>query len=190
MPVPCARCSMPLPKWELSNGGIATCTSCSSRNTARVYPAAFAQDQAPRGDVALEGEAACFDHPGNRAVASCKQCGRFVCQLCAVDSPEGVLCPSCLAGGVQKATPAAADGRPLYDTWALVIPFALLIVWPLTILSAPAVIALAIMKWKAPISLVRRNRWRFVVGLTVGTLQGVMWVWLIVYLVAKVRSGG
>jgi len=181
---------MPLPKWELSSGGVATCTSCSSRNTPRVYPAAFAPAQPALGETAVEGEAACFDHPGNRAVASCLHCGRFVCQLCAVESPAGVLCPSCLAAGVQKPSPVSADGRSLYDTWALCIPFLLLLIWPLTILSAPAVIALAIMKWKAPLSLVRRNRWRFALGLTVGTLQGIAWVWLIVYLVAKARSSG
>jgi hypothetical protein len=180
---------MPLPKWELSSGGVATCPSCASRNMPHVYPAAFAQVQPSRGETALDGEAACFDHPGNRAVASCQQCGRFVCQLCAVQLATGVVCPSCLAAGLRKSSPVSADARSLYDTWALSIPILLIIIWPLTILSAPAVVALAIMKWKAPISLVRRNRWRFVVGLAVGILQGIGWAWLIVYLVAKIRSG-
>jgi hypothetical protein len=77
----------------------------------------------------------------------------------------------------------------LYDTWALFIPFALLVIWPLTILSAPAVVALAIMKWKQPISLVRRNRWRFGVGLAVALVEGGLWILGIWYLVAQARRG-
>jgi len=188
MPVPCARCSMPLPKWGLASEGAAVCTSCGSRNTPHIYPAAFTQVQPARGETALDGEAACFDHPANRAVASCLQCGRFVCRLCAVESAAGVLCPSCVAAGSAKPT-VAADSRTLYDTWALTIPLATPLMWPLTILSAPAVVALAIMRWKAPISLVRPNRWRFALGLTLGILEGVAWVWFIVYVIAKIRAG-
>ena len=190
MPVPCARCSMPLPKWELATGDAANCPSCGSRNTVRLFPAALAQANASRAETALEGEAACFDHPGKRAVAACQQCGRFVCQLCAVQFGSGVWCPSCVAASSGKARQANSEtSRMLYDTWALLIPFALLLVWPLTLLSGPAVAALAIMKWRQPISLVRRNRWRFGVGLAVALVQGGLWVLLIWYLVAKIRSG-
>ena len=190
MPVPCARCSMPLPKWELMNGGAATCTSCNSRNTVRVYPAALAQSAATHAESALEGEAACFDHPGKRAISACQKCGRFVCQLCAVEFGSAIWCPSCIAGSAGQERSANPDtSRMLYDTWALAIPFGLLIIWPLTLLSAPAVVALAIMKWKSPRSLVRRNRWRFAVGLVAGVLQGMAWLWGVVYFIAKVRSG-
>jgi hypothetical protein len=181
---------MPLPKWELLNGDTATCTSCSSRNTVRLFPAALALGATARAETALVGEAACFDHPGKRAVSACQQCGRFVCQLCAVEFGAGVWCPSCVANSSGKARQANADtARMLYDTWALFIPFGLLVIWPLTILSAPAVGALAIMKWKQPISLVRRNRWRFGVGLAAAVVQGGLWLWLVWYLVAQARMG-
>ena len=190
MPVPCARCDMPLPKWELLHPDTAHCPSCGSRNTVRLFPAALAQGATAHAEAALDGEAACFDHPGKRAVSACQQCGRFVCQLCAVDWGAGVWCPSCLASRGGKARRPDFDAsRMLYDTWALLIPFALLVIWPLTIFSAPAVAALAIMKWKQPISLVRRNRWRFGVGLAVALVQGGLWLWLLLYLVARVRPG-
>lgn len=190
MPVPCARCSMPLPKWELRNGEDAHCTSCGSRNVVRLFPAALARADAAHGAAALAGEAACFDHPGKRAVAACQQCGRFVCQLCAVQFGAGVWCPSCVAAGTGNARSVNSDtGRMLYDTWALAIPFALLALWPLSIFSAPAVLALAIMKWRQPISLVRRNRWRFGAGLAIALAQGGLWCWLIWYLVAKASKG-
>ncbi len=78
---------MPLPKWELAVGDVAVCTSCGSENRVRVFPAILAPPPAPaRAEVALDGEAACYDHPSKRAVAVCHQCGRFVCQLCSVES--------------------------------------------------------------------------------------------------------
>ena len=190
MPVPCARCSMPLPKWELLKADTASCPSCGSSNTVHLFPAALADAAAVRSEAALEGEANCFDHPGKRAVAACQQCGRFVCGLCEVEFGSGVWCPSCVAstGGRTKHVNSASS-RMLYDTWALFIPLALMVIWPLTILSAPAVIALAFMKWNQPISLVRHNRWRFVVGLVLAVAQGVAWIWFIWYLVVKVRAG-
>jgi hypothetical protein len=190
MPVPCARCSMPLPKWELLHSDTSDCPSCGSRNAVRLFPAALAEAPDTRAEAALEGDAACFDHPGKKAVSACQQCGRFVCQLCAVEFGSEVWCPSCVSnssGGAKKAN--SETSRMLYDTWALAIPFGLLVIWPFTLLSAPAVIALALMKWRQPLSLVRRNRWRFAVGLAAALIEGGLWIWLIVYLVAKARSG-
>jgi hypothetical protein len=181
---------MPLPKWELLNGNTAMCLSCNSRNTVYLYPAALAPSAAAHAEIAIAGEAACFDHPSNRAVAACVHCGRFVCRLCAVDFGAGVWCPSCLANSSAASTNIeSGKARVLYDTWALVLPFGLLILWPLTILSAPAVIALTITKWKQPLSLVRRSRWRFVVGLAAALVQGGLWLWLIIYLMAKAGTG-
>jgi len=181
---------MPLPRWELASGPDATCTACGSLNAVRLFPAALERAAAIHAETAVEGEAACFDHPAKRAVAACQQCGRFVCQLCAVEFGSGTRCPSCLAASGGQATPAlSTTKRTLYDTWALLIPLCLLVIWPFTILSAPAVVALAIMKWKQPISLVRRNRWRFALGLGLALVQGGLWVWLILYLVALSRTG-
>jgi hypothetical protein len=182
---------MPLPKWELLNGDTAACPSCGRTNTVRLFPAALAAGAAAaNAETALDGEGACFDHPAKRAVAACQQCGRFVCQLCAVEFAGAVWCPSCVAASSGKARRANSDtSRTLWDTCALATPFALLIIWPLTILSAPAVVALAIMKWKQPISLVRRSRWRFAAGLAVALVQGGLWALLIWYMVAKSRRG-
>src|SRR5215469_16669861 len=116
MPIPCARCSTPLPNWELATGDRAVCTNCLAPNTVRVFPALFARGSAAMADPALEGDAACFDHPGKKAVASCQQCGRFVCQLCSVDFNGVVRCPSCMAGGpVTKAADPNVTSRTLFD---------------------------------------------------------------------------
>jgi hypothetical protein len=188
MPVPCARCDMPLPRWA---GDIGGCPACGSQQTIRLFPAALVQGTAPQTETAQQGEAACFDHPSKRAVSSCQRCGRFVCRLCAIEFRGRLLCPSCFAAPAGREEAVSPDSwRTMYDTVALTIPFALLVIWPLTILSAPSVIALAIMKWRQPISPVRRNRWRFVAGLAVALAEGGLWVWFIIYWMARARARG
>src|SRR5579864_98440 len=137
MPVPCARCSMPLPKWELATGQDAICTQCGSPNTVWVFPATFTRQNAPTlPEGAAEGEAACFDHPNKKAVAACQQCGRFVCQLCAVQFGAETWCPSCVAAGAGQAKVARAEtSRTLYDSIAFTLPLASILLWPLTIVA-------------------------------------------------------
>lgn len=189
MPVPCARCSMPLPEWELAAQQAAVCTSCGAANEARVFPAVFAQRAVVQPQTALEGEAACFDHPDKRAVAACQQCGRFVCALCEVEFGGAVWCPSCVAaraGAAADATPE--NSRTLFDSVALITPLITLILWPLTLLAGPAAVALSIAKWRAPLSLVRHSRWRFVAAILIGLVETGGWIWGILYLLLRAKA--
>ena len=180
---------MPLPKEGPATGDAAVCTRCGAANRVRLFPAAFARPAGARPEAAAEGEAACFDHPGKRAVAACQQCGRFVCQLCAVGFGE-TWCPSCVAAGSGRARAASpATSLTLFDSIVLTIPFAALVFWPLTALTAPCTITLAAMTWKKPLSPVRRWRWRFLAGIGVSLLQLGLWVWAIGYLVARIATG-
>jgi hypothetical protein len=184
MPLACARCQRPLPVWEFSSAPAAACTWCGARNRVAVFPALFREAAgATRPEAALDGEAACFDHPGKRASAACQQCGRYVCPLCAVELAGQVWCPSCVAAGSGQARAAHPDSsRILYDSIALALPLVTLIVfWPITILTAPAALVFAIVKWKQPLSLVRRSRWRFVVGILLSLLITAGWLVLALY---------
>jgi hypothetical protein len=190
MPVPCARCDSPLPLWELASADASVCTHCGSRNTVRVFPALFASPGAPVAESALEGEAACFDHPSKRAVAACQQCGRFVCQLCSVEFGGQVWCPSCVAAGKGQSKVVHLDpARTLYDSIALAVPLASLIFWPLTILTGPGTLVFSAMTWNRPLSLVRRRRWRFLVASLIGLAETAGWIWLIVYWWEQFRMG-
>lgn len=181
---------MPLPKWELATSDRAVCTLCGSQNTVRVFPATFTREVGPAlPQGAAEGEACCFDHPAKKAVAACQQCGRFVCQLCAVQFGAETWCPSCVSAGAGQAKAARTEtSRTLYDSIAFTLPLASLILWPLTIIAGPASLAISVLKWRQPLSLVRRSRWRFVVGSAVGLLETAGWVWGLLYLAA--RGGG
>jgi hypothetical protein len=181
---------MPLPEWELGKSEVAVCTSCNAVNQARVFPAALATAQAARTESALEGEATCFDHPGKRAIAACQQCGRYVCQLCAIDFGQGIWCPSCVAAGAGAARSAKLDtSRTLYDSISFITPLISLVAWPITIFTGPATVAVAIFKWKEPLSLVRRSRWRFLAGILLGLAETAGWIWGILYLIAKAHPG-
>jgi hypothetical protein len=78
----------------------------------------------------------------------------------------------------------------LYDSIALTVPLASLIVWPVTLITAPGTVVFAAMRWKRPLSLVRKSRWRFVVASIIGAAMTVGWVWLIVYWWERLLSGG
>jgi hypothetical protein len=183
MPIPCARCEMPLSKWEYGADGKANCSLCGSGNTVRAFPAVLATAAAALPETALAGEASCFDHPNKRAVAGCSECGRYLCALCAVDFGPEIWCPSCVSKRAGRAHAANLEtSRMLYDSMALTLPLASLILYPLTVLAAPASLVIALAKWKHPLSLVRRNRWRMVAALVISVTETVLWTWLVVYL--------
>jgi len=188
MPVPCARCNAPLPEWDLAIQPVTLCGSCSAHNEAYVFPAAFRAPAAAHPEMPFEGEAACFDHPGKRATASCRQCGRFVCQLCAVEFSGETWCPSCVAAGAGAAKAASLDAsRTLFDSIALTVPLLSLIIWPATIVAGPGAVVLSILKWRSPPSVVRRSRWRFVAAILIGLAETGGWIWGILYLALRAR---
>jgi hypothetical protein len=189
MPVPCARCDSPLPKWELATGDTAVCTECGTRNMVSVFPAAFGSAAPAAPDPALEGEAACFDHPAKRAVAACSQCGRFVCKLCAVEFGGETWCPSCVALGAGKAQAARpVTSRTLYDSIALAVPAAAIIFYPFMIVAAPASLVLTALRWKRPLSLVRRWRWRFLLAIVLSVAEVALWVAIVWVMLATIRK--
>lgn len=190
MPVPCTRCDMPLPKWELATHEVVMCPACGAASMVRVFPAALASDGGPvRTEAAGEGEATCYDHPAKRAVGACSQCGRFVCQLCSVAVKGETWCPSCVASGARKTKiPDLDASRTLYDSMALMLAtLPVPLFWFLTPLTAPAAVFLALRYWKRPLGLMRRTRWRFVLAMAIGAIEIGCWIWGTVYLIMRLR---
>jgi hypothetical protein len=176
-----------LPKWELAAQQGATCPECGARSVVRVFPALFYGASGPvETEAAAEGEATCFDHPGKRAVAACSHCGRFVCLLCAVDFKDAVWCPACFMAGEYKAQKVEIENsRTLYDSTALTVALAPLVVWPFTAISAPIALFIALRYWKRPLSLVRRWRWRTALAAAIALGEIGCWIWGIAYLALK-----
>jgi len=182
---------MPLASWRYGFSE-SSCSLCGSANTVLVFPAILGGPGAPgRAAAALDGEAACYDHPNKRAETACGQCGRYLCRLCAVEFGTEIWCPSCVAARAGPARAANLEtSRTLYDSIALTAPLASLLLWPLTAVAAPAALALAIAKWNRPLSLLRRTHWRFVAAIAISLVEIGLWIWAVAYLVARLRSGG
>jgi hypothetical protein len=176
---------MPLPRVDAGSQAEISCTMCGASNHAVVFPAALVADIPARSEIALEGEAACFDHPMKRAVATCRHCGRFVCQLCAVQFGDETWCPSCVAAGAGKPAVLRDRARTLYDSIAFLAPTVSLLLWPFTMVAAPVSLVLSILKWNQPLSLVRRSRWRFVAAVAVSLVEIGGWCWLLIFLVTR-----
>ena len=177
MSVPCNRCGRSLPKWELVRPDQAQCPDCGALSIVRVFPALFYAKIGPAtAEAAAQGEATCFDHPAKRAVGACGHCGRFVCQLCAVDVQDGVRCPSCCAAGDFRTEAAEFENsRTLYDSIALTTALAPLLLWPITAFTAPIALFVAIRYWKRPLSLVRRWRWRSALAILIALGEIAAW---------------
>jgi hypothetical protein len=83
--------------------------------------------------------------------------------------------------------------RTLYDSIALglaVYPMVFPLGWYFLFLTAPMTFYVALRHWKAPLGLVRRSRWRFILAMILAGLQIVGWIALVYYLVVSIRSDG
>jgi hypothetical protein len=184
--VPCNSCGMPLPEWDLAAGEASTCPDCGTRHQVKIFPAALRVASSTNPESAAEGDAACFDHPASRAVASCAQCGRFVCQLCAVELMGSHYCPSCMATGLSKvAGHDVRSSRVAYDSIALTVALAPLLFFPITLLTGPVAIFLSLRYWKQPLALMHANRWRFLAAILIGLIEVGGLGWLILYAVLR-----
>jgi hypothetical protein len=80
--------------------------------------------------------------------------------------------------------------RVLYDNIALsvtLLPLTCIGIY-FTFITAPLAVALSIWFWNRPTSLFRRNKWRFVLAITLGLLESLGVVWVIYMLVHTLRS--
>lgn len=175
----CPKCRLALDPASLGGGGEVACAACRSGLTVRLFPA-FTNPPATvstaSGDLAVEGEAACFFHPEKRAAIMCDRCGRFLCALCDVPFGGKHLCPLCLDASklpelitrrvVWGQVAAALGWMPLLLA-PVCFPF-----WFMIFATGPAAIVLAIWKWNAPGSLVfGRRRGLAIAGIVGGLLQ-------------------
>jgi hypothetical protein len=185
--VACSKCGRPLDPHYLNLDHAIGCAGCGSEIRARVFPALFNRPAAAMAErITQDAEASCFYHAENLAVASCDSCGRFVCGICAVDISGQNVCPSCIESGLRTSRLIGFEShRTMYDTVALLLAtLPALLVWP-TILTAPAAIYVAVRYWRAPSSVVRRSKIRFIVAIVIALLEIVFWAFIAILLLAR-----
>jgi len=183
----CPRCNAALPEAFYSASEFQRCPACDSLILAEVFPAFFQPPAQGRAGESLlvEGESSCFYHPAKRAEGVCESCGRFLCALCDVDLNGQHLCPGCLESGKRKGRLKQLETRRLlYDSMALTLALVPMLIFYITVLTAPATIYVVIRYWKAPTSVVGRGKWRMVVAFLIALAQIAGWI-VAIYFIQK-----
>jgi len=190
--VACLGCGRDLPV-DFENGAdYLACPSCLERVRVFAFPALRKTSPVSAALPAVEtGEASCFYHPHKRAIVVCDHCGRFICGLCDVEIGESHRCPACLETGKRKRQLAEVENRRvLFDCLALTVAIVPILIWPLTLLTAPASLFIVVRYWRQPLSILPRSRVRFVIAFIIGLAQVCGWVALFYFIIAKARKAG
>jgi hypothetical protein len=153
------------------------CGHCGRLNWVYVFPALWAGGAAGSAGerIVLDDESACFYHPEKRAAMVCEGCGRFLCALCDVAFKGKHLCTSCIERGTARGEDAFQSEYVRYDKLTLVLAVVPLLLFYLTIFTAPIALYLRIRHRNSPLSAVPVNRWRFHVAGVLSLLQIVGW---------------
>ncbi len=169
----CTKCGTALLPSTLNAAGLSACPTCGSLIRAEVFPALFKKISAAAAeDILADGQAGCFFHPQKKAVVPCESCGRFLCSLCDVEFGGKHVCPSCLEAGKSKRKIRNLETeRVLYDSIALSIAILPMLMFFITIVTAPVCIYYSLRHWKSPMSILPRTKVRFVFAVLISVLQ-------------------
>lgn len=191
LPVQCPKCSAWLLEGIFNQPRLTPCPACGVPLQVEIFPALFRKIAPGQSgeNVIVEGESGCFYHPQKKAVLPCDGCGRFLCALCDCQLNGQHFCPACLETGKTRGRIKSLDNqRTLYDSIALSLAVYPLLIFYLTVITAPMALFVAIRYWKSPPSLVHRGKIRFVVAVILALLQIAGWGILIVTLATRHRS--
>ncbi len=175
----CVKCDTPYDLSRYSEDRVISCPNCRREHELHLYPAYFRESLPVAGSEAklLESEASCFHHPDKRAIVSCETCGRFLCDLCRVEFEETELCLSCFE--VLRKTEGVLKlqrRRILWDNIALSLAVLPILIWFITIVTAPVALFITFRHWRErSTSIVPRTRFRYVLASIIAGLQLLGW---------------
>ncbi len=178
----CPGCRSELPADPVQAATFMPCPRCGLAVRAIAFPALLRSPPTPTAhESAGDGESSCFFHTGRRARSSCGHCGRFVCALCEVTVGPRILCPTCLTSGRESGeNPALVTSRPRWDSRCVLLAAVPLVFWPITLITAPATLVLAIRHRNTPGSLVNAGRGPLWAAVALALVELAGWVSLAV----------
>jgi hypothetical protein len=182
--VACTKCHGPISEEYYNAPDFVPCPSCHAPIKVDLFPAFFRGLRPGKAaEVLLDDQASCFYHPQKKAVLPCDHCGRFLCALCDVELGDRHLCPACLDSGKKEGAILNLDRhRVLYDATALRLALFPLILFWVTLITAPFALCFAIRHWNSPGSIIRRTKIRFILAMVFSGLQILGWAaWLVVF---------
>jgi hypothetical protein len=174
--LPCPKCGQILDSlaWRDANGG--ACRICRVRFDFMGFPAlTFERPGVVPKAVVVAEHATCFHHPENQAESVCQGCGRFLCSVCSIDYGGRLLCPSCIKAGT-KTDPGSIRSRALYPGIAMAVAVLPLLIWPVTLVTAPAALCVVYSGWRKPQSLVQPGRTKLVLSGIIALVEIAVWV--------------
>jgi hypothetical protein len=186
--ISCTACRAELPRRGLRATGKAVCRVCGKTLEVHLFPVLFRSDAmgTTSDSVVLDDQTRCFFHDGKPAIRPCDSCGRFLCSLCDLELGERHLCPTCVESGKAKGKLQSLENRRLlWDEVALSMSILPLLLFWLTILTAPAVLFLIVRHWRSPGSILPRTRTRFVIAGLLAVTQIGLWALLIAVMVGS-----
>lgn len=170
----CNKCGAVLPPEMYNTSRLDMCSSCGTPVRIDVFPALFRPIQTGVKSVSLPEDdvSSCYYHPQKKAAIPCETCGRFLCSLCDIEFNDRHLCPSCIETGRKKRKIKNLENhRVLYDRIAFFLSVAPILLFWVTIITAPASIIIAIRHWKSPLSIIPRTRVRYILAIFFSSLQ-------------------
>lgn len=130
--------------------------------------------------VLMDGQSSCFFHPEIPANAVCEVSGRFICHLCKTEWNGQTVSLTALQQMRDKGSLQLENKRIIWDDIACGLSLLPLLMWPLTIITAPVAFSIAVTKWsKGPTSILRRSRWRYSLAIIFSLLQIIGWIALL-----------
>lgn len=179
--LPCPSCRKGLEPISWHDANLGRCWHCRKDFSFREFPARTAARRPVVARAVLESEeAACFYHSSNQAETVCESCGRFVCAVCGVDFGGRRICPPCIAT-VKETDAQAVTQRTLYDGIALALALLPILIWPITLVTAPVALGFVITGWRKPRSLVNSGRIKFICAGVLAVIQIAAWSYLLVW---------
>ena len=176
----CPACDGELLISELQSAATNSCPACEKALTVRWYPALTRKETDKAGRrILLEEESACFFHESKQAESLCEDCGRYLCALCEIVFEGKTLCPACLETAQEKESmDSLVRERFRHDSLALMLALLPILLWPITIITAPAAVVYAIFRWNSAGSLVRSGKRGFAAAILLGLAQIGFWLWI------------
>lgn len=195
-------------------GGEARCPVCKLQTITAVFPAALRETFPPEPPEAAVGaqEAVCFYHAGAIVESHCDRCGRFLCRLCTLRTPQAVYCPLCLREEATRAPGPLLRGHyfrqdrltlvlallPFTIAWC-VLPAVFLdaefalgmfggVVLAVSLVTAPMVLISVFRYWRKVEAPLGKPRRRLLLGGLLATAQAAVWVVAIVSLIGFALS--
>ncbi len=179
VPLSCPRCRAHLEHELAAPGTPRPCPSCERPLEGLIFSA---YDRPPIAGKSAEAvvaaeDAGCFYHPQSRAQEACDICGRFLCALCDVELLGRHVCPGCVSSARRKKHDLNLDGdRMLYGGVALMIAaLPVLLFWPVTLITGPLAVFVALYGWNKPQSLTGAGRSRYVTAIVLGFAETAAW---------------